>query len=91
MLYVNYISIKQGFLGGSDGKEPACKAGDPDLTCESGRSPGKGDVYKLQYPGFENFMDRSLVAYSPWDFKELDMTEQLTLSELEEKNKHVHY
>ena len=32
MLYVNYISIKQGFPGGSDGKESACKAGDPVLS-----------------------------------------------------------
>ena len=52
------IRKEQGFPGGSDVKESACKAGDPDLTCESGRSPGKGNVYKLQYTGFENFMDR---------------------------------
>ena len=31
-----------GFLGGSDGKEPACNAGDLDLIPGSERSPEKG-------------------------------------------------
>ena len=29
--------------GGSDDKESACSAGDPDLIPGSGRSPGKGN------------------------------------------------
>ena len=39
-----------------------------------GRSPGEGKGYPLQYSGLENSMD-----YSPWDRKELDMTEQFSL------------
>ena len=31
-----------GFPGGSDGKESACKAGDPGLIPGSGRSPEEG-------------------------------------------------
>ena len=43
--------------GSSDGKEPACKAGDPDSTPGSGsRNSTPGDT--LQYPYLENSMDR---------------------------------
>ena len=38
------------FLGGSDGKESACSAGDPGLIPGSGRSPGEGN--KLPTPVF---------------------------------------
>ena len=38
-------------------------------------SPGEGKGYPLQYSGLENSMD-----YSPWGCKELDTTEQLSLS-----------
>ena len=38
-----------GFLDSSVGKEPACNAGDPSLIPGSGRSPGEGIVYPLQY------------------------------------------
>ena len=38
-----------GFPGGSDGKESACNAGDPDLIPGSGRSPGEGNGYQLQF------------------------------------------
>jgi len=38
-----------GFPGGSDGKESACNAGDPGLILGSGRSPGEGNGYPLQY------------------------------------------
>ena len=31
-----------GFLGGSDGKKPACNAGDPSSIPRLGRSPGEG-------------------------------------------------
>ena len=47
-----------GFPGGSDGKESACNAGDPGLIPESGRSPGEGNGYPLQYFCLENPMDR---------------------------------
>ena len=38
-----------GFPGSSAGKESSCKAGDPDSVPGSGRSPGKGVGYPLQY------------------------------------------
>ena len=46
------------FPGGSDGKESACNAGDPGLILGSGRSPGEGNGYPLQYSCLENIMDR---------------------------------
>ena len=45
------------FLGGSDGKEYSCGAGDPDLIPGLGRSPGAGKGYPVQYSGLENPMD----------------------------------
>ena len=47
-----------GFPGDSDGKESACNAGDPVPSLGSGRFPGEGIVYPLQYPCLENPMDR---------------------------------
>ena len=57
---------------GSDGKESACKAGD------LGSIPGEGSGYPLHYSCLgELHGQRSLAGYSPWQLKELDMTEQL--------------
>ena len=42
---------------GSAGKESACNAGDLGLIPGSGRSPGEGKGYPLQYSGLENFTD----------------------------------
>ena len=56
-----------GFLGDLDGKESACNAGDPGLVSGSGRSPGEGNGYPLQWvllPG-ECHRQRSLAVYSP--------------------------
>ena len=47
----------QGFPGGSDGKEATCNAGDLASIPGSGRSPGEGKGYQLQYSGLENSMD----------------------------------
>ena len=47
-----------GFPGGSNGKESACNVGDAGLIPGSGRFPGKGNVYPLQYSCLENSMDR---------------------------------
>ena len=47
-----------GFLGGSDGKESACNAGDPGLIPGWGRSPGEAHGNPLQYSCLENSMDR---------------------------------
>ena len=65
------------------GKEFAWIAGDPgSLLLGSGRSPGEGNGYPLQYScmdrGFHG--QRSLVGCSPWDHKESNTTERLTLS-----------
>ena len=41
--------------------EFTCSAGDPGLIPGSGRSPGEGNGYPLQYSCLENPMDRG-----PW-------------------------
>ena len=64
---------------GSDGKEPTCNAGDPGTVSGSGRSPGKGNGSPLQYTYLENPTHRGALGDSPWDRKELDTTEGLTL------------
>ena len=46
-----------GFLDSSVGKESACNAGDPSSIPGSGRFPGEGKGYPLQYSGLENSMD----------------------------------
>ena len=38
-----------GFPGSSAGKESTCNVGDPGLITGSGRSPGEGIGYPLQY------------------------------------------
>ena len=49
------------FPGGSDSKESACSAGDLGSVPGSGKSPGEGNGYPLQYSGLENSLDRG-----PW-------------------------
>ena len=49
-----------GFLGGSEGKESICNAGDPDLIPGSKRSPGEGNGKPLPYSCLENSMDRGV-------------------------------
>ena len=46
-----------GSPGSLDSKESACTAGDPALIPGSGRSPGEGNGYPLQYSCLENSMD----------------------------------
>ena len=69
-----------GFPGSSDGKEFSCNAGVLTLTPWLGRSPGEGNGNPLQLllPG-KFHGQKSLGGYSPWDPKESDTTEQLTL------------
>ena len=64
------------FTGGSEGKESAFNVGDPGSNPGSGRCPGEGNGNPLQYSCLEKSMDR---GYGPWDGKESDTTEQLTL------------
>ena len=56
--YPSRFNLSLGFLGGSDGKESACNAGDPSLIPGSGRPPGGGHGNPLQYSCLENPMDR---------------------------------
>ena len=44
-----FNSQPAGCPGGSAGKESACSAGDPGSIPRSGRSPGEGTGYPLQY------------------------------------------
>ena len=53
----NYKKYK-GFPGGSDSKESACNAGDQGSIPGSGRSPGEGNGYPLQYSCLEKSTDR---------------------------------
>ena len=46
-----------GFLGGTSSKGSTCNAGDTGLICGSGRSPGAGKGYPLQYSCLRNPMD----------------------------------
>ena len=43
------MDFSVGFPDSSVGKESACNAGDPGLIPRSGRSPGEGIGYPLQY------------------------------------------
>ena len=43
------VDFKSGFPGSSADKESACNAGDPGSIPGSGRSPGDGTGYPLQY------------------------------------------
>ena len=64
------------FPGGSDGKESACIVGDLGSIPRLGRFPGGGHGNSLQYSCLENpHGQRSLVGYSSWGRKELDVTE----------------
>ena len=54
-----------GFPGGSAGKESACHVGNLGLIPGSGRSPGDGNGYPLQYSGLENSMNYSMGSQRP--------------------------
>ena len=51
------LIASRDFPGGSDSKESACNAGDLGSVPGSGRSPGEGNGYPLQYSCLENSMD----------------------------------
>ena len=50
--------MNHSFPGGSEGKESACKVGDPASILGLGRPPVEGHGNPLQYSGLENPMDR---------------------------------
>ena len=69
------LSLLLDFPGGSDGKESACDAGDPDSIPGLGRSPGEGNGNPLQlfWPG-DSHGRRSLAGYSSWGPQESEAT-----------------
>ena len=64
--------------GGSDGKELACNAGDLDSVPGSGKPPGEGNGYPLQYSCLENSVGRGALWATVHGVTESDTTEQLT-------------
>ena len=66
---------RKGFPGGSDSKESVFSAGDPGSILGLGRTPGEGNhlLTPVFLPG-ESHGQRSLVGYSLWGHKELEMT-----------------
>ena len=52
------VIVSMGCPGGLDGKGSDCSAGDPGSIPGSGRSPGEGNGYPLQYSCLEKSMDR---------------------------------
>jgi len=60
------IPPKRDFPGGSDGKESACNGRDSGSIPGSGRSPGEGNGYPLQYSYLENSMDRGASQTRAW-------------------------
>ena len=67
------------FLGGSEGKESACNAGDTSSIPGSGSSPWRREqlLAPVFLPG-KSHGRKSLVGYSPWGRKEADTTEMST-------------
>ena len=81
------LATSRGLPYSSDGKESACKAGDPGSIPRTGRYPGEGNGNWLQYSfhgiSIGNFHwkshgKRSLGSYSPWGSKESEMTKWLS-------------
>ena len=52
------FQISSSLPGGSDGKAPACRAGDPGSIPGLGRSPGGGNGNPLQYSCIDTSVDR---------------------------------
>ena len=67
-----------GFPGGSDYKESACNEGEVGLISGSGRSPGEGNGYPLQYSCLESSMDRGTWRAIVHGVTESEMTNTLT-------------
>ena len=71
-IYSRYLGAVPG---GSEGKEPACNAGDLSSILRLGRSPGEVNGNPLQYSCLENPMDRGTWQAIVHGVAELDTTE----------------
>ena len=72
---------RQMYSYGSDGKESACNTDDQSSTPGLGKIPWRREWLPtpILLPG-EFHRQRNLVGYSPWNCKESDTSEGLTLS-----------
>ena len=74
-MLIDHLVLNGGLPGGSNGKEPACNAGDLGLIPQLGRFPGEGNDNPLQYSYLGNPMDRgALWATIHGVAEELDVT-----------------
>ena len=73
------LSVKEGFPGGSDGKESACNVKDLSSFPGLGRSPGEGNSYPLQYSCLKKSMDRGAWQAIVNEITRVNTTEKLTL------------
>ena len=76
----DHLTCLQGFPDSSVGKESPCRAGDPCLIPELGRSSGEGKVYPLQYSCPKNSKDREAWQATVHGIPKSDTTVQLSLS-----------
>ena len=58
------LTLIMGICGGSAGRESTCNAGDPGSIPGSGRFPGEGKGYPLQYSGLQLSMDCIVISNS---------------------------
>ena len=58
------LTLIMGICGGSAGRESTCNAGDPSSIPGSGRFPGEGKGYPLQYSGLQLSMDCIVISNS---------------------------
>ena len=76
--HTNFMQGLAGFPDGSDGKESTCKCRRPGFDPSVRKIPWRRE--RLSTPVFlpgKSYGQRSLIGYSPWSHKELDITEWL--------------
>ena len=77
-----------GFPGGSDGKESTYNAGDLCSIPGSGRSPGEGKGYTLQYSGLENSVDCIVYGIAKGWTQVSDFTKKIYKKDLYDADNH---
>ena len=81
--------LHSSHTGGSEVKVSACNVRDLGSIPGSGRSPGEGNGYSLQYSCLKHPQgQRSLAGYTLWDRKESGTTERLPQSPLAQRKEH---